>query len=304
MVRWIFNNIPLKIISIILALLLWFHVVTERRVEETIEAPVLFSNLPANLIIVKGTDVKVNFRVVTKVKQLILLEFFGHPFMNVDLSNVVLGENTIASSVESIALPSWRPLDITGIIVPKDFTIVTEEKVHKKVVVNVVMNEKPQEGIFIKNVVAEPESIILIGGDKKLKNVNEVLTDTVNISGKKDDFTIEKQIIIPDGSFSTKTDKIKVSIIFKHFSTKRLMGVKLIIKGDENYELFPKLIDVDVSGPENLIRDLSPSDIKAYVDSKGSERFVTPYFNLPEGIVFKSSNPSTVEIRLKKKKSE
>lgn len=299
MAKWILGNIPLKIGSVIIAILLWFHVISERWVFETVNAPVRFQNLSENLVIVDIADREVTFLIETKVKQLILLNLFGHPFMKVDLSNVVQGKNNIELSKNLISLPSWRPLDITGKISPEQLTIEIEEKDEKKVPVKVIIKGTPQGGRFVKKITVEPDSIILIGGKKRLKKMKEIETDTVDISKKEKDFDVTEQLIIPDGGFSSRTDKVSVNILFERYVTKTVTGVKIVLKGIGDYDVYPETIDVIVEGADTLLGNLSSNDIKAYVDIKGNKKNVIPYFNLPEGIVFKSCEPQRVEVRLR-----
>ncbi len=299
MAKWILSNIPLKIGSVIIAILLWFHVISERWVFETVNAPVRFQNLSENLVIVDIADSEVTFLIETKVKQLILLNLFGHPFMKVDLSNVVQGKNNIELSKNLISLPSWRPLDITGKISPEQLTIEIEEKDEKRVPVKVIIKGTPQGGRFVKKITVEPDSIILIGGKKRLKKMKEIETDTVDISKKEKDFDVTEQLIIPDGGFSSRTDKVRVNIFFERYVTKTVIGVKIVLKGIGDYDVYPETIDVIVEGADTLLGNLSSNDIKAYVDIKGNKKNVIPYFNLPEGIVFKSCEPQRVEVKLR-----
>ncbi|TES93797.1 MAG: hypothetical protein E3J87_01555 [Candidatus Cloacimonadota bacterium] len=299
MAKWILSNIPLKIGSVIIAILLWFHVISERWVFETVNAPVRFQNLSENLVIVDIADREVTFLIETKVKQLILLNLFGHPFMKVDLSNVVQGKNNIELSKNLISLPSWRPLDIKGKISPEQLTIEIEEKDEKKVPVKVIIKGTPQGGRFVKKITVEPDSIVLIGGKKRLKKLKEIETDTVDISKKEKNFDVTEQLIIPDGGFSSRTDKVRVNIFFERYVTKTVIGVKIVLKGIGDYDVYPETIDVTVEGADTLLGNLSRNDIKAYVDIKGNKKNVIPYFNLPEGIVFKSCEPQRVEVKLR-----
>jgi YbbR domain-containing protein len=262
-------------------------------------APIKFRNLPDELVIVNNVEKEVIFQIKTKVKQLILLNLFGHPYIVVDLTNLIPGKNSIKLSEDWISLPSWRPLDITGIVRPKQLAIETEKMDKKQVSVRVVIKGTPQDKTFIKKITVEPDSIILIGGKRKLKEIKEIETDTVDVSKRGKNYSIEKWLIMPDGGFSSETQSVRVSVLFEKYVTKALQGVTITLKGDGDFTVDPESIVVTVGGPENLLRGLKPSEIKAYIDVKDNEKYVIPYFNLPEGIVFVSCEPGKVEVRLK-----
>jgi YbbR domain-containing protein len=296
MVKWIFNNFALKIGSVIIALFLWFHVVSERVVFETIESPIKFKNLPENLVIVNDYSEEMSYQIKTKVKQLILLNFFGHPFIDIDLSSVVLGKNSLELKKEWIVLPSWRPLEVIRVVSPREVTLETEERDSKRVQVVVPVKGTPREGNFLYTIFVEPDSLILFGGKKKLKKIREVVTDTIDITQKNSDYSTDVGLHIPPGGFSSEIKRVTVSIDFEKYDTKVLTGVMVVLKGDGNYEVMPESITVTVSGPKDLVQGVEPFDVKAYVDVKGIEEEVIPYFHLPEGIIFKSSIPQKVKV--------
>lgn len=297
MSNWILNNIFLKIGAILAAVLLWFHVITEREAFETIDVPIKFESLSDSLIIVEISDSSSTFQLETKIKQLILLNLFGRPYMSVDLNNIKKGENRIELSKEWIILPSWRPLKVDRIVVPREIEVKTEIKDRKKVPVKTVIEGSPEEGCFVKTIEVDPDSIELIGGEKSLETIKEVSIEPVNIAGKSGNFLAMKNIIVPAGGFQTLQKEVKVNVVFEKFVTRTFSDVEIILKTEANYSVVPASIDVTVAGPENLLKDIDSSDIKAYVDFKDEKEKVIPYFNLPDGIVFKTCKPRRVEIR-------
>ncbi len=295
--KWIFNNVGLKIGAFIIAILLWFHVVTERVVYETIKAPIIYHNLSDSLVIVNTSSEEVSFQIKTKVKQLILLNVFGHPFSRIDLSSMKGGKNEIKPSLDWLILPSWRPLDVIGVISPQELSIETEKKGNKKVSIKPLVIGSPSEGYFVRRITLEPDSVMLTGGKKSLRKVSEVITDTVDISRRSKGFELDVSLIVPGKSFSGNIGKVKLSILFDKYAKKTLNGVYIIIKSDKIVKVYPESLTVTVSGPQELLDDISASDIKAFVDIKGYQIQATPFFNLPKGIALETCEPQKVEVR-------
>ena len=299
MTKWLFNNLSLKIGSLLIAILLWFHVVTEKQVTETINAPIRLQNLPNNLVITKSSSDTVTFRIKTKIKQLILLELFGHPVMNVDISHVTWGKNSIKLSSKWIVLPSWRPLDITEIVSPKQLIIITEKKGNKTIEVKPILKGKPHENYFVKAVKVEPDSVELTGGRKNLKKIKVLLTDTIDISNREKELTVDTPLIMPGKEFSSKTKTVTVTIHFEKYQLKTFYGIPIILKGGENFVVEPSSLDVTVRGSVALLNNLKPRDIKVFVDVQNTQKEIIPYFNLPAGVFLETSKPQKVKIRLK-----
>ncbi|TET19238.1 MAG: hypothetical protein E3J78_05490 [Candidatus Cloacimonadota bacterium] len=299
MFKWLFNNISIKIGSIVIAALLWFHVASEQSVLETINAPLVFHNVPEKLIVVNEVEDEVRFQIRTKVKQLILLMIFGKPLMKVSLLDATVGKNTVKLSKDWIVLPSWRPLEITMLISPQQIELELEERAEKKVSVKSVLKGSPTEGVFVKQVTLEPDSIVLISGKKRMRKIKEIQTDTIDITNLQKDFSVEKRLRMPETGYSSATEVVTVNVYFERFVTKTLTGVKITLKGEGNYEIIPELLEVTVQGPESLLKNLAAVDIKAYVEAKKVGGNIIPFFNLPEGCAFKTCNPQRVEVRLK-----
>lgn len=297
MSNWILNNIPLKIGAILVAVLLWLHVVTERKAFEVMDVPILFESLSDSMVVVEVSDSTATFQLETKIKQFILLDLFGHPYMKVNLVDVEKGENKIELSKDWIVLPSWRPLNVDKIVFPREIMVKTEIKGRKKVAVKAKTEGSPFEGYFVKSVDTDPDSVMLIGGKNILETVSQVELEPVDISEKNISFSIMKSVIVPEGGFQPLKKDVKVNVIFEKFISRTFSDIRVILKGNENYGVIPESIDVTVAGPESIIKNINSSQIKAYVEFKGKKENIIPYFNLPDGIVFKSCNPRRVKIR-------
>lgn len=304
MTRWMFNNLALKIGSVFIAALLWFHVVTERWVVETITAPIKFQDLPADLVVVNDVQSEVRFQVRTKVKQLILLTYFGSPFMRIDLSTLNQGGNTLDLSEELIVLPSWRPLEVVGIVGSRKMDVEADRRAERTVPVQPVFVGTPLEGNFLKNFKVTPDTVVLIGGDSRIRKIKEVFTDSIDITGRHEDYHVERALIMPEGGFSTATEVVSVHLNFERFRSKTVSGVAITLKGVRDLAVFPGSLEVTVMGPESLLDGISSDDIKVFVDAQGPGKQIMPFFNVPDGIVFKTCNPPRVEVRERKNGNE
>jgi YbbR domain-containing protein len=304
MTRWIFSNIALKIGSVAIALLLWFHVVTERWVVETVTAPIKYQGLAEDLVVVNEVQTEVRFQVRTKVKQLILLDYLGNPFARIDLSTVTQGSNVIDLSGEFIVLPSWRPLEVMGIVGPKSIAIETDSRAEKTVAVKPQFSGTPLEGNFIKTIRLVPDTVVLIGGQTQIRKVKEVYTDTIDVAGRHEKCSIETGIMLPEPGFTSTTEMVTVQLTFERYRLKTLSGVPITLKGNRHLVVLPGSLEVTVMGPESLLEEVASKDIKVFVDAKAPGTAVVPFFNLPDGIAFKSCDPPRVEVREGKESKE
>ena len=84
----ILNNIGWKIGGIVLALMLWTHLATEKTYESTFKAGIEFTGLSDNLFIERMAPETVEIAIVGTGKQLAYLALFQKPMIQIDLSAV------------------------------------------------------------------------------------------------------------------------------------------------------------------------------------------------------------------------
>src|SRR5438132_4195547 len=87
---WLFDNLGLKVFALVLALLLYLHVRTDRTDEETLYFPLEVRNLADSLALATSPPDQVGVLLRGTGKQLIRLRFL-RPVMSIDLSGVAPG---------------------------------------------------------------------------------------------------------------------------------------------------------------------------------------------------------------------
>ena len=88
------ENLTFKILSVALALFLWFFVTFKGQTETSVEVPLEFKNTPAGMEILKQSARKINVSI--SARERILKELAQTDIrVVVDLSNAKFGENSI-----------------------------------------------------------------------------------------------------------------------------------------------------------------------------------------------------------------
>ncbi len=202
------ENLAIKIISVALAIFLWFFVTYKGQTETSLEIPLEFKNTPSEMEILKQSAKKINvsisareriFREISKTEIRVI----------VDLSNVKLGENSIPITKSSIKLP--RGIEILR-IEPSVVKVFLDKKERKTVPVRVVVTGKPAKGYIVSSVEANPSSIIIEGAKSELDRIRALKTEPIEINGINENLTTQAKIN-PDGRiFRTEKDTIYVTV--------------------------------------------------------------------------------------------
>jgi hypothetical protein len=85
--RLLFENYQAKIALFLMALFLWFFVVSSREYVQVMRVPVRALNLPGDRALMDKLPAYAEVRFRGKGTSLLLLELFGEPHLNVDLSS-------------------------------------------------------------------------------------------------------------------------------------------------------------------------------------------------------------------------
>ncbi len=196
MFKWITSNLGIKVLSFFTAFLLWFHVITEKRYEKTVQAPVSCINLPENLLITKQPPEFVKVKVRGKGKE--FLRFGGTPKVMLDLMETELGWRRVDLEKEDINVPYESKLEVASDPVPRSFIMRVERKVKKKVKIvpnlksDLSQHETGREYKF--KVIPE---VVEISGGSSVYQVSEITTEKIVVSPEFPE-TLKVKLEIPE----------------------------------------------------------------------------------------------------------
>ena len=203
------KNLSLKLISILLAVILWYFVVSERSGQTAISIPLDFHNIPTSLIIIKNPVESINVQIsgpVTLLRQLSPREVKAI----IDLSNARPGLAEFTIQPEQISLP--RGLRVT-MISPASIMLRFDRLLSKKLPVEAILVGKPSEGFKITGVSIDPSAVEIVGAQNELRGLKKIFTEEIDISGLKND-SVKKAPLDLGGLHikSISREEVKVSL--------------------------------------------------------------------------------------------
>lgn len=183
-------NWGLKVLSLLTAILFWFHVITERTYETTTIVPIQYANLGTNLLITKLPPSSVKVKIRGKGKE--LLRFSGSAKILLDLSDHELGWQRVDLTKDEIELPSESKLTVVSGPTPKSFVMRVEEKVKKSVKV------MPNLTSSSCNFQAIPEIVGISGAASIINPISRISTAEISLPTELP-VTLKVSLIIPEG---------------------------------------------------------------------------------------------------------
>jgi YbbR domain-containing protein len=171
----------LKLISILLAVILWYFVVSERSGETAISIPLDFRNIPTSLIIIKNPEESINVRISGPATRLRGLSPKNVKAI-IDLSDAKPGTAEFIIQPEHITLP--RGLRVT-MVSPASIMLRFDTLLKKSLPVEAILVGKPSEGFKLTGVSVDPPAVDIVGAQLELRGLQRISTEEVDISGLK-----------------------------------------------------------------------------------------------------------------------
>jgi len=202
----IFNNIGFKILSVALAISLWFFVTYRGQSEVTIDAPIEFKNIPVGLELIKQDIRNVNLSVKGHERLLKNLAPAGVRVV-IDLSEAKKGEASYYFDKNNILIP--RTIKVMRID-PAFVTVRLDESSTKIVPVRVAVVGTPEKGHRVKSIVVNPSSVAIEGAKTELARIAFLRTEHIDITGI--DADVVQNVRLHTGGMNIRTNIAEVTV--------------------------------------------------------------------------------------------
>lgn len=177
--KYVFHNFGLKLLSLVVAVLLWLAVTRDPVAEIALNVPLEFHNAPEHLEISSETIPQVLVRVrgpVREVRDLSPSEVHAI----IDLARVQPGERTYDLAPKRIRVPDG--VEVVQ-AVPSQIRINFDRRESRQVEVKPRVIGTFASGYRIEKVVPVPQSVTIVGPAGHVQAVETAITDPVDASG-------------------------------------------------------------------------------------------------------------------------
>ncbi|ADR19350.1 CdaR family protein [Calditerrivibrio nitroreducens] len=258
------NNNILKIISVIIAVIVWFIVATSEQQEVSFYVPVKFKNEGEGLKAFTDTSL---ISVLVKGPKISMKNFtFNDIKIEIDLSNFQSGEYLYRIKPTDVMLPSGIHLIR---LEPQDIRIMIDKLGKKTVKVIPSFIGDLKDGYKISSVVITPSYVTIYGTSKKIKALESVETLPINISGV--DANLKQKVGIKVGEIisDAKPGEVQVELkIVENIIVKNLNNLSFILENLNPHfkvvRINPDRVDLSVKGRSDKLNSLD--NLKLFVD--------------------------------------
>jgi len=177
--KYVLKNLPFKLVSLAIAILLWWAVGRDQLLEVPMTVPLEFQNAPANLEI--NSNFPFETRVTLRGPERLMQQLNPSEVHAVlDLQGAGPGESTFELTRNEIHAP--RNVSVIQ-VVPSQFHISFDRSVTRSVPVQPRVIGTLLSGYGITDVTADPPSVTIIGPERRVDAVQTAMTDPVDATG-------------------------------------------------------------------------------------------------------------------------
>ena len=204
--RWLYDNLGLKLLSLVLAALLWAVVLGEQKVEVTVNVPVRL-DVPQRLLLVNdpADTLEVRLRGPKTLVTSVTAREISVGEWPVTLTE---GENTIPIREGLIRVP--RGIQVVDVS-PRRVRIVLERAVERDVEISPRIEGSPPDGYAVRQVTANPSRVRMVGPAGELARITRVRTLPISVTGHRAPFST-RALLEPPGRLVRVEDDVTIVI--------------------------------------------------------------------------------------------
>ena len=177
--RMFVQNLGLKLVSLLLAIGLWFVVAHDPIAEVEMRVPIEFQSLPESLEVDSATFTQAQVRVRGPERVIHRLDA-SDVRAEISLANVGPGERTFDLTPRQVHVP--QDLEVVQVI-PTQFQLSFDTRTTRMVEVRARVTGTFASGMRVAQVIADPSQIMITGPRKRVEAVESATTDPVDVSG-------------------------------------------------------------------------------------------------------------------------
>ncbi len=175
---FIFNNLGLKLASLLIAGVLWAAAQGFQSVESSLDLPIAFTDAPETVVVVGQSVAEVNLKLKGSRAALRSAEEELHNFP-ISLVGLEPGTREFVIDAESLKLPRGAEVIARS---PSKVELRIEPVIRKRVRVRADVVGDPPEGYTLGQIQVIPREVMLEGARSNLRRMRDVPTRSVDVS--------------------------------------------------------------------------------------------------------------------------
>jgi YbbR domain-containing protein len=192
--RWVVNNWFLKLLSLLLATLVWAAVSNEASSEIGLEVPLEYRNIPHDMEITGDmtSTVQVRLRGSSQVIKGITARDVA---TTVDLSQMKMGEKIVPLSPHNVQAPFGAEIIRVN---PSSVRFTLEQTLVRSLPIVPTIVGEPEDGYEVVEVVLQPKAVEVEGPESRVNTLRSLVTVPIHVEKLRADLEQVADLDVPD----------------------------------------------------------------------------------------------------------
>jgi YbbR domain-containing protein len=191
-VRWLYSNVGYKVIAVAVAFLLWGVAHSTSSIERGFDVPMVLRGLPDDLVIVGQSATEVNVRIQGSRAALRNLSPADLEYP-VEVSGAKPGILKVEVDPMPLELPRGARVVSRS---PSVVDLTLARRGSKTVRLRADLSGEPAPNFRVAGVELDPPRVKVVGAQPEVLRLNEVLTETIDVSGATSDVVKEVSVAL------------------------------------------------------------------------------------------------------------
>jgi hypothetical protein len=295
-------NLIIKLVAVLLAVFLWFNVMTQKQYEHELTLAVSDIELPAALGIVTPFPDSMVVKVLAEGKKL-LRDDWKEAGLRIKANRLKRGLNSLELNLETVAL--IRSEDVTLLELPGavPFTVQLDRLDSMLIPVASRLAVIPRDEYMIIEGRGgiSPLQTQVIGPGLLLKRIDSIYTEQKIVDDIEEPVQLTLALEIPEAAkISLAHDSATVEVAVDRIERKRYEEIPVIVGVGRGSRVIvdPDRVTIDIDGPESLLDSLSEKQIQIRVDPPRTvtDGYIIPQIILPPNFTAAGLTPDSIRI--------
>ncbi|HYM79805.1 MAG TPA: YbbR-like domain-containing protein [Candidatus Limnocylindria bacterium] len=247
----LFDNLGLKLVALLLAVVVYINVYTDRPATMIVSFPLQLTDLPDSLALAGEVPDAVQAELHGTGKQLIRLRLTEPP-VKVSLAGVSVGRFERGLGVSDLPLPEGSDLQVERLVSPRTLELQVDRMLRRRLTVAPRLEGMPAAGtVWNGTVKLGPSTVLVSGPASEVSALDSARLEPASLAGRRDTLRVVLGIAnLPPRSTATPA-RVELVAPLETEVTRRIAIEIEPPGGAEGYRVSPERVTVVVSGPRS-----------------------------------------------------
>ena len=288
---WLLDNLGIKLVALLMALLVYLNVYTDRPHKLIVSFPLQIGDLADSLSLSGPVPSAVQAELRGTGKQLIRMRLTEPP-VKLSLAGVGTGRYERALTSADLPLPGDVAIQVERLVSPRTVELQVDRKRSRRLPVAVRLEGLPAGGVvWTGSLDVEPSLVEVTGPEREIMAMDSVHLAPVRLAGKRDTLRLSISAErLPDWCVM-EPEQVTVTVPLEPEATRRVTLRVEHPRGVSGYAVTPDRVTLTVSGPrsqftpaalrEQRVHWTAPEPVAEFVGRRVALHLVG---DLPEGV--------------------